>query len=125
LEYYLAYIPFLVTFAGALAFALVTLGLAVLVRPKFRGGTVRTAPYESGVGLTIIRGDTRGRHGVHFYLVAMVYVVFDLELAFLFPWAAVFDRLGAIGLLEMVVFIAVLLIGYVYAWKKGAFDWGL
>ncbi len=125
MTYYAAFIPFVVILICAVAFVGLMLGLGAVVRPPFRPGPVRSAPYESGVGPSGLVGDTRGRHGVHFYLVAMVYVVFDLELAFLFPWAVVFKRLGLFGLIEMAIFILILLVGYIYAWRKGAFNWGL
>ncbi len=125
MEYYVGYIPFLVTFVAASAFGIGSLALASVLRPKFRPGPLRTVPYESGIGPSGVVGDTRGRHGIHFYMVAIVYVVFDLELAFLFPWAVIVGSLGLFGLVEMAIFIAILLVGYIYAWKKGAFDWGL
>ncbi|MBM3464549.1 MAG: NADH-quinone oxidoreductase subunit A [Armatimonadetes bacterium] len=98
------------SFVGTMAF-----------KPR-RHGEVKGQPYESGVKPT---GDARGRQVVRFYLVAMLFLVFDLELAFLYPWAlyfnAVSDRLFLF--VEIVVFLGILLVGYFYAWRKGALDW--
>jgi NADH-quinone oxidoreductase subunit A len=60
---------------------------------------------------------------VHFYLVAVLFILFDIEVIFFYPWAVVFKKLGLFGLVEMLIFIVILLVGYVYAWKKGAFEW--
>ncbi|MDQ7841549.1 MAG: NADH-quinone oxidoreductase subunit A [bacterium] len=77
-------------------------------------------PYESGVW-TI--GSTRERVPVRYYLIAMLFILFDIEIIFLFPWAVVYRRLGTFGLIEMLVFVAVLGSGLVYAWKRGALEW--
>ncbi|MGH7810400.1 MAG: NADH-quinone oxidoreductase subunit A, partial [Candidatus Binatia bacterium] len=69
------------------------------------------------------RGDARIRFSVHFYLVAMLFLIFDLEVVFLYPWAILFRQLGLFGLIEMSIFLGILLIGFVYAWKKGALEW--
>jgi NADH-quinone oxidoreductase subunit A len=68
-------------------------------------------------------GDARQRSHVKFYLVAMLFILFDIEATFLFPWASVFNRLGVFGVVEMVTFIAVLLIGYAYIWRQGVLEW--
>jgi NADH-quinone oxidoreductase subunit A len=76
--------------------------------------------YESGNPPV---GETRERFSIKFYIIAMLFVVFDVEAVFLYPWALVFDSIGLYALIEMMLFIVMLLIGYVYAWKKEAFDW--
>jgi NADH-quinone oxidoreductase subunit A len=80
----------------------------------------KRAPYESGM---IPLGDTRERFSVKFYMVAILFIVFDIETIFLIPWAVVFRQLGLFGLVEMLVFIGVLLVGLIYVWKKGALQW--
>ena len=80
----------------------------------------KLAAYECGMPPV---GDTRERHSVQFYLVAMIFLLFDIEVAFLYPWAMALRGLGWPGFLQVVLFFAVLLAGYVYVWKKGALDW--
>ena len=110
-------IAILVGLATALAFIVILLGH--LFGP--RRPTVRKAsPYESGMRPY---GPGRRRMPVHFYLVAMLFILFDIEIIFLLPWAMVLRKLKWFGLIEMVVFVVVLLIGYVYAWRKGALEW--
>ena len=110
------------------------IGLFILVGLAFTGGTflaagairpsnpnpVKAEAYESGMANV---GDARDRFHIRYYVLAMLYLVFDLEVVFLYPWAVEYDKLGVFGLLEMLVFVAILLIGYFYAWKKGALDW--
>jgi NADH-quinone oxidoreductase subunit A len=80
----------------------------------------KSAPYESG--MTPIGPGTR-QMPVKFYIVAVLFILFDIEIIFLIPWAVVFRELGLFGLIEIIVFIVILLVGFVYAWKKGAFEW--
>jgi NADH-quinone oxidoreductase subunit A len=80
----------------------------------------KLAPYECGMPPV---GDARERQSVKFYLVAMVFLLFDIEVAFLYPWAMALRSLGWIGLLQIVLFLAILLAGYVYIWRKGTLDW--
>jgi NADH-quinone oxidoreductase subunit A len=80
----------------------------------------KEAPYECGMPPV---GDARERQSVKFYLVAMIFLLFDIEVAFLYPWAVAFRGLGMLGFLQVVTFFALLLTGYVYVWRKGAFDW--
>jgi NADH-quinone oxidoreductase subunit A len=80
----------------------------------------KAAPYESGISPL---GDTRERFSVKFYIVAMLFIVFDIETIFFLPWAAIFRELGLFGLIEMFVFVLVLAAGLAYAWKKGALEW--
>ncbi len=102
--------------------ALVGLGAVVagiLVRPR-RAYVQKLVPYESGNPPV---GEPRYKFSVKFYIVAMLFVVFDVEAVFLYPWAVAYDKLGLFGFVEMMLFIFILLIGYVYVWKKGAFNW--
>ena len=80
----------------------------------------KSAPYECGMPAV---GDARERQSVKFYLVAMIFLLFDIEVAFLYPWAMAFRTLAWTGLMQIVVFFALLLTGYIYVWRKGAFDW--
>ena len=80
----------------------------------------KMAPYECGMPAV---GDARERMSVKFYLVAMIFLLFDIEIAFLYPWALAFRDLGMTGFVQLVTFFALLLTGYVYVWRKGAFDW--
>lgn len=98
-------------------------GLVVLLGHLFgphRPSARKSQTYESG--MRPIGPGTR-RTPVHFYLVAVLFVLFDIEIVFFLPWAVIFNKLGIFGLVEMLIFILVLLVGYVYAWKKGAFEW--
>ena len=81
---------------------------------------VKFEPYECGI--EPITG-ARERYSIRYYLVAMLFVIFDVETVFMFPWAVIFDKLLLFGLIEMVVFIFILVVGYYYAWQKGALDW--
>ena len=83
-------------------------------------GVSKTIPFESGI---VGVGDARQRFSVKFYLVAMLFVIFDVETIFMFPWAVNMDRLALFGLIEMLVFLFILVVGYLYAWRKGALEW--
>jgi NADH-quinone oxidoreductase subunit A len=102
----------------------VLLGGVVIVLGHFFGPRHPTdkkaAPYESG--MTPIGPGTR-QMPVRFYIVAVLFILFDIEIIFLIPWAVIFRELGLFGLIEIIVFILILLVGFVYAWKKGAFEW--
>ena len=80
----------------------------------------KLTPYESGMPPI---GPAQQRYTVRYYLVAMLFVVFDIEAVFLYPWAIAFDAIGLYGLIEMLLFIVLLVVGYLYAWRKGALDW--
>lgn len=80
----------------------------------------KSAPYECGMPPV---GDARERQSVKFYLVAMIFLLFDIEVAFLYPWAIAFRDLGMTGFLQLVTFFAILVTGYIYVWRKGVFDW--
>jgi NADH-quinone oxidoreductase subunit A len=86
----------------------------------FRPTAAKGSPYESGM---LPLGGTRERFSVQYYIVAMLFIVFDIETIFFFPWAVIYRELGLFGFGEMVVFIAVLAVGLAYAWKKGALEW--
>ncbi len=85
-----------------------------------RSTPVKQTPYESGIPAI---GTVRERFGVKFYLVAMLFIVFDIETVFMIPWGVAFRQLGLFGLMEMLVFMVILLVGYAYAWKRGALEW--
>jgi len=101
------------------AFGLGALVIGTVFRPK-KPYPDKLMPYESGV--TPI-GEPRYRFSIRFYVIAMLFVVFDVEAVFIYPWAVVFDKIGIYAFIEMVIFIGILLIGYIYAWKKEAFQW--
>ena len=113
------YFPLLILFALAGAVVLALLFVAQKVGPKSMS-PVKAEPFESG---NPPAGDARIRFSVRFYLVAMLFLIFDLEVVFLYPWAILFRRLGLFGLIEMGIFLGILLIGFIYVWKKGALEW--
>jgi len=113
------YVPILVMIVIATGFAGVAIGASALLGPRQR--TPRKGePYECGIKVT---SPARRRLPVKFYLVAMLFILFDVEAAFFYPWAVVQRQLKLFGFLEMAVFIALLLVAYVYVWKKGGFEW--
>jgi NADH-quinone oxidoreductase subunit A len=114
-----SYAPLLIHFLIAMALAGVILLLSVTVGRHLPNRT-KAQPYECGITPT---GDARQPFTVKFYLVAMVFILFDVEAVFLYPWAYVYRDLGWFGFVEMLVYIAILLAGYAYLWKKGALDW--
>lgn len=114
-----SYIPIFIFLLVAIGFAFITLIISQLVSSK-KYNKVKLEPYECGIEP---QTDARDRYSVRYYLVAMLFVIFDVETVFMFPWAVNVDRLALFGLIEMIVFLAILVAGYVYAWKKGALDW--
>ena len=94
--------------------------LSALFGPRRKGSSAKLSPYECGVPLL---SDTRERFSVKFYLIALLFILFDIETVFLLPWAVVFRSLGIVGLIEVFIFIAVLGFGLVYVLRKGAFEW--
>jgi len=114
------YIPIFIFAALAAAFPAVTLLIMKFIRPDSRAIGAKLKPYECGIPP---EGDARGRYSVRFYIVAMMFVIFDVETIFLFPWAVQFGALGLYGLLTMFVFLGILLVGYVWLYKKGALEW--
>ena len=113
------YVPVFIFVALIVVAIPATLLLAKLVRPSNPTKTKQMA-YECGVDPI---GDARGRYTIRFYIVAILFVVFDVETIFLFPWAVQYKALGLFGLVEMLVFLAILVAGYVWVWKKGALEW--
>ena len=113
------YIPIFLFIAIAFAFPIVTLLVAKLVRPN-TGGEGKLAPYECGVDPD---SDARQRYAIRYYVVAILFVIFDVETVFLFPWAIIYKQLALFGLMEMLVFLGILIVGYVWIIKKGALDW--
>lgn len=113
------YWPIAILFAVSTLIAVAVVVFGHLIGPR-RPSERKAAPYESG--MEPIGPGTR-RMPVRFYLVAVLFILFDIEVIFFFPWAVNFRSLGMFGLIEMFVFIMILLVGYVYAWKKGALEW--
>jgi NADH-quinone oxidoreductase subunit A len=113
------YIPVLMFLLIAIGFAGGTILMSSLIVPR-RSNRVKMSAYECGVDPV---GDARSRFSIKFYLVAVLFILFDIEAVFLYPWAVAFRQLGLYGLIEMVLFIAVLLVGYLYVLKKKALDW--
>ncbi|MDP6579384.1 MAG: NADH-quinone oxidoreductase subunit A [Vicinamibacterales bacterium] len=114
-----AYIPVLLFVLVAIGFAVGTLIFTSLIRSS-RYNKVKLEPYECGIEPVT---DARDRYSVRYYLIAMLFVIFDVETVFMFPWAVIMDRLALFGLIEMLVFLFILVLGYVYAWRKGALEW--
>jgi len=118
------YIPFnylsilLIVIMSALV-GLAPLLIGILIRPR-RAYSIKLSSYESGNPPV---GEPRYRFSVRFYIIAMLFVVFDIEAVFLYPWAVAYDKIGLYGFVEMMIFIFILLIGYIYAWRKGALEW--
>ena len=119
LEYLTRYFPILVFILIALAFGAVTLILSYLVQPRYPEAE-KLSTYECG---SEPFSDARMPFPVRYYIFAMLFVIFDIEVIFLYPWAIVFDKIGLIGLVEMLIFIGLFLVAYVYAWRKGALEW--
>ena len=122
LEYLTKYFPVILFIFVALAFGVVTLLLSYLVQPKYPEPEKLSA-YECG---SEPFSDARMPFPVRYYIFAMLFVIFDIEVIFLYPWAVVFtdiNKVSVIGLIEMLIFIALFLVAYVYAWRKGALEW--
>jgi NADH-quinone oxidoreductase subunit A len=113
------YWPVIIFLLVAVAFGVFTISIGYLIRPS-RPDPSKLSPYECGCPPV---GDAREQFSVRFYIVAMLFVLFDLEAVFMYPWAITFDHLGILGFVEMLIFIFILLVGYLYAWKKGALEW--
>ncbi|MFY9912734.1 MAG: NADH-quinone oxidoreductase subunit A [Candidatus Sulfotelmatobacter sp.] len=113
------YVPIFV-FVGVIAVLLpLTLMLAKLVRPS-NPNKIKLMPYECGIDPI---DNARGRYTVRYYIIAILFVVFDVETIFLFPWAVKFKALGLFGFVEILIFLAILIVGYIWVWKKGALEW--
>ncbi|MBI4464640.1 MAG: NADH-quinone oxidoreductase subunit A [Acidobacteria bacterium] len=113
------YIPIVIFLVLATLFPIVALLAAKLVRPE-SPYTAKLRPYECGVEPVI---ESRGRYTIRFYIVAILFVIFDVETIFLFPWAIQFKALGLFGLFEMGIFLAILIVAYIWVYKKGALEW--
>lgn len=113
------YVPIFLFVAVTLAIPVVTLLIAKAVRPEYPS-KAKLMPYECGVDPV---GGSRGRYTVRFYIIAILFVVFDVETIFLFPWAVQFKLLGLFGFVEMMIFLGILVVGYIWIWKKGALEW--
>lgn len=113
------YIPLIIMFLIAVLLPFALLGASRLIQRRVFERD-KLLPYECGVDPI---GDARERFSVRFYIVAMLFLVFDVETIFLFPWAIIYDKLALFGLAEMLIFIGILVVGYYYAWRKGALEW--
>ncbi|MDR7555765.1 MAG: NADH-quinone oxidoreductase subunit A [Armatimonadota bacterium] len=113
------YLPILVHLVLAVGLTAALLGAHALLGGR-RPTPAKVEPYESGMWAI---GTARERVPIRYYLIAMLFILFDLEIVFLFPWAVVFRRLGVFGLVEMLVFVGVLGLGLLYAWKRQALEW--
>ncbi|GAC1356851.1 MAG: NADH-quinone oxidoreductase subunit A [Herpetosiphon sp.] len=113
------FLPIAVLFLVTTLLAFTVIGLSALLGPR-RGSKRKLMPYESG--MTPIGGAMR-RTPIRFYLVAMIFILFDIEIVFMIPYALIFRRLGLFGLVEMGTFVVILLVGLAYAWRKGALQW--
>ena len=114
------YLPIAMMGVLAVAFGVASLGASALLRPH-RPNRPKLSAYESGNDPVRLPGGER--FSVKFYVVAMLFIIFDIETIFLFPWAVTFRQLGLFGLIEMAVFIGLVFVAYVYIWKKGGLDW--
>ena len=115
----LEYIAVIFAFLFAVALAALLLTLPKFLSPKFPSDA-KSRPFECGKEPL---SSPQGQIPIHFYIVAMLFIVFDVELVFLFPWAVTFKETGLFGLLEMAFFLGFVMLGYLYAWKKGALEW--
>ncbi len=113
------YLPILVMVVVVVAFATIALTLSALTGPR-RPTVAKLEPYESGMPPF---GSARRRISIKYYLTAVLFILFDIEIIFFYPWAVLFRQLKLFGLIEMGVFMLILLIGYVYIWRKGGFNW--
>src|SRR5499426_1883934 len=114
------WLSILIMIALGAGFALVSVVLSSVLGPR-KPTPEKSAPYECGMPPV---GDSRERQSVQFYLVAMIFLLFDIEIAFLYPWALALRDLGWPGLLQIITFFLILVAGYVYVWRKGVLDWG-
>ena len=115
----LEYVAIALMVGLATVIALIAIGLGTIFGPK-KNSAAKSMPYESGMNPY---GEGTRRMPVRFYIIAVLFILFDIEVVFFLPWAITFRQLGIFGLIEMIIFIVILLVGYVYAWKKGALEW--
>ncbi|MBI4874420.1 MAG: NADH-quinone oxidoreductase subunit A [Acidobacteria bacterium] len=113
------YLPLFIFLVVAMAFPVVLLLAMQFIRPS-RPSTVKMEAYECGIQAA---SDSRGRYTVRYYIVAILFVIFDVETIFLYPWAVRYRQLGWFGVAEVAVFLGILIVGYIWAYKKGALEW--
>jgi NADH-quinone oxidoreductase subunit A len=113
------YLPILVMIVIAGAFSVIALTASALLGPR-RYNKAKDEPYESGI---LPFGDAKRRFPVQFYVIAVLFILFDVEVILMYPWAVSARKLGVFGLVEMAIFLVILLVGFVYAWKSDAFKW--
>ncbi|PKO20854.1 MAG: NADH-quinone oxidoreductase subunit A [Chloroflexi bacterium HGW-Chloroflexi-1] len=113
------YLPILVMLLVTGAFATIALVVSAVLGPK-RSNPAKDEAYESGI---LPFGDARRRFPVQFYVIAVLFILFDVEVILMYPWAVSARKLGVFGLIEMAIFLGILLVGFVYAWKNDAFKW--
>lgn len=113
------YLPVLIFILVGLVMGSVLIAVGSVLGPR-RPDSEKLSPYECGFEAF---EDSRMKFDVRYYLVAILFIIFDLEIAFLFPWAVVLDRIGMFGFMAMIVFLVVLTIGFVYEWRRGALEW--
>lgn len=113
------YLAILIFLAVAIGISAAAIGTSYFVAPQ-RPDSAKDSAYECGFDAF---SDARGRFDVRFYLVAILFIIFDLEVAFLFPWSVSLSAVGAFGFWSMMVFLAVLTVGFIYEWRKGALEW--
>ena len=112
-------LPILVFIGIGLLVGVIPLAIGMAVGPR-KPDSAKDSPYECGFEAF---EDSRMKFDIRFYLVAILFIIFDLEIAFLFPWAVALDEIGMFGLLAMAMFLGILVIGFIYEWKKGALEW--
>jgi len=113
------YLPVLVFLGVGFAMAMMMLLLGAFIAPR-RPDAAKDSPFECGFEAF---EDARMKFDIRYYLVAILFIIFDLEIAFLFPWAITLDKIGLFGLISMSIFLGILIIGFIYEWKKGALEW--
>ncbi len=113
------YLPIVLLLLIAIAFPVIALTISSFLR-RTVFDTAKLTAYECGNDPI---GDARERYSVRYYLIAMLFLIFDVETIFLFPWAIIYDKLAIFGLIEILIFLGILIVGYYYAWKKGALEW--
>jgi NADH-quinone oxidoreductase subunit A len=113
------YFPILVFIILGALFGLIPLALGATLGPR-RPNPSKVAPYECGFDAF---EDARQKFDVRYYLIAILFIIFDLEIVFLFPWAVTLDKLGLVGFLAMAIFLSLLVVGFIFEWRKGALEW--
>ena len=118
-ELLLSYLPILIFLGVALAIAVLAVSASLIIVPQ-KPNVEKTSAYECGFEPF---SDARHKFDVRFYLVAILFIIFDLEVAFLFPWAISLGKIGAFGFWSMMIFLCILTVGFIYEWRKGALEW--